>query len=74
MDPYVEVSLYVPYWPVIHHDVVVSVGDEQKDKGKKEETRQETTIGDGTMMIKLLWRMMTFTMSMMKTQIRLRLV
>ena len=48
VDPYVEVTLYVPDWPVIHHDVVVSVGDEQKDKGKKEETQPETMIGDGT--------------------------
>ena len=44
VDPYVEVTLYVPDWPVGH------VGDEQKDKGKKEETQEEetTTGGDGT--------------------------
>ena len=29
VDPYVEVTLYVPDWPVVHH--------EQKDKGKKDE-------------------------------------
>ena len=44
VDPYVEVTLYVPDWPVVHH-VAGAVGDEQKEKGKKEEVtrRQETT-------------------------------
>ena len=59
VDPYVEVTLYVPDWPVVHHVVVGSVGDdEQKDKSKEEtiplprQEREETTPtitgGDGT--------------------------
>jgi phosphatidylinositol phospholipase C delta len=44
VDPYVEVTLYVPEWPVVHHGVVGDDG--QKDKGKEEVTthkEKETT-------------------------------
>ena len=49
MDPYVEVTLYVPGWPVVHH-VAGAVGDEKKEKSKKEEVtrRQETTTATAT--------------------------
>ena len=40
VDPYVEVTLYVPDWPV------VVVGDE-KDKGKKKAQEEETIGNDG---------------------------
>jgi phosphatidylinositol phospholipase C delta len=51
VDPYVEVTVYVPDWPVGHVVAGAVSGDERKDKGKKEETQQEEetmTGGDGT--------------------------
>ena len=63
VDPYVEVTLYVPDWPVVHHvGGVVGVDELQKGKGKETTTTSEqqqqqqretptttTTIGgDGT--------------------------
>ena len=64
VDPYVEVTLYVPNWPVVHHVAAVGAGamgggvDERKDKSKKEEEEESrarkektpttTTGGEGT--------------------------
>ena len=52
VDPYVEVTVYVPDWPV-GHVVGGGVGNKGKDKGKEEETSETTTTttttgGDGT--------------------------
>ena len=50
VDPYVEVTVYVPDWPVGHVVVGAVSGDEQKDKGKKEETTQQQQQQEETMM------------------------
>ena len=47
VDLYVEVTLHVPDWPVLHHVAVGggAVDDEQREKGKEEATQlQETMI------------------------------
>ena len=42
VDPYVEVTLYIPDWPVVHHvGGVVGVDELQKDEGKEEMTTSE---------------------------------
>ena len=42
VDPYVEVTLYIPDWPVVHHvGGVVGVDELQKGKGKEEITIPE---------------------------------